>query len=93
MPHINQLDRLKFVELEHLNVMESKGELEYCVARLMVKYMRTGNRQMRYSDLHDCCKAVQHCAHEFERLYLDKREDDAIAENTSAFEGLDYNDM
>jgi len=38
-------------------------------------------RQYRYSKLHDCCYAVQHCADEFRRRFLDKREDDARKTN------------
>ena len=35
----------------------------------------------KYSDLHDCVYAAQHCADEFRRRYLDKREDRARKEN------------
>lgn len=86
MPHIEQGNRPQFSAIEKLPLMETKGDLEYCVARLMVRYMRL--RERRYSTLHDCCKAVEHCAHEFERLYLDKREDQAIASNGTAFWGM-----
>ncbi len=98
MPHIAKKTRERYKTIEILPNILTKGDLEYCVARLMVKYMgsydvcsdcgRLRTREHRYSDLHDCCKAVDHCAHEFERLYLDKREDDAIASNGSAFWGL-----
>lgn len=87
MPHIQPGLRPQFEVIEHLPRIDSKGDLEYCVARLMVRYMASG-RVKRYSDLHDCVKAVEHCAHEFERLFLDPREDEAIESNGTAFWGL-----
>ena len=59
--------------------MSTKGELEYVVFAIMKLYMR--DRGYRYTNLHDVVYAVQHCAHEFERRYLDKREDTARKEN------------
>ena len=80
MPYIKQEDRQKFNKiLKQLPEMKTKGELEYCVFYLMKKYMK--NRKFRYTNLHDCVYAVMHCADEFRRLYLDKREDEARKEN------------
>ena len=59
--------------------MTTKGELEYCIFKLMKTYMK--DKPSRYSVLHDCTYASMHCADEFRRRYLDKREDDAISEN------------
>lgn len=69
------LKKLEFLPIP----FENKGELEYCVFKLMKMYMST--RENRYSNLHDCTYAVQHCADEFRRRFLDKREDEAIEEN------------
>jgi hypothetical protein len=57
----------------------TKGELEYCIFSLMVKYYAA--REWNYTNLHDCCYAAQHCADEFRRRFLDKREDAARVEN------------
>ena len=45
----------------------------------MKKFMST--REARYSTLHDCTYATQHCADEFRRLNLDKRENEARENN------------
>jgi hypothetical protein len=45
----------------------------------MVKYYAA--REWNYTNLHDCCYAAQHCADEFRRRFLDKREDAARVEN------------
>ena len=59
--------------------IETKGDLEFCVSYLMKKFMST--REFRYSPLHDCVYAVQHCSDEFRRLNLDKRENEAREKN------------
>lgn len=85
MPHINDSQKEKYSELLyrlHETTIHNKGELEFLVFRLMRQYMKT--REMRYSDLHEVVYAVIHSAEEFKRLYLDKREDQAIAENGEA---------
>lgn len=61
--------------LEHL----TKGDLEYIVFKIMKLYM--SKKEYRYSTLHDVVYAVQHCADEFRRRYLDKREDEARETN------------
>lgn len=45
----------------------------------MTMYMQ--DKEMRYSTLHDCVYAAQHCSDEFRRRYLDVREDKAMEEN------------
>jgi len=51
MPYIKPDDRTKFDEiLNKLPHMSNKGELEYCVYKIMVRYMK--NRDRRYSELH-----------------------------------------
>jgi len=80
MPYIKEEDRKKFQSgLSSLPSFNSKGELEYCIYYLMQKYMST--RDFRYSTLHDCVYASQHCADEFRRRNLDKREDEARSDN------------
>lgn len=39
------------------------------------------DKEKRYSTLHDCTYAAQHCADEFRRRYLDRREDAAMNKN------------
>jgi len=84
MPYIKQNLRLKYNEyldeiLDHKNGIPTKGELEYCIFKLMRIYMK--DKQYRYSTIHDCVYAAMHCADEFRRRYLDKREDEAKEEN------------
>lgn len=80
MPYIKSADRVKFDRiLKECPVIATKGELEYVVYSLMVKYMQ--DKEFRYSTLHDCVYAVQHCSDEYRRRSLDVREDAARIEN------------
>ena len=80
MPYIKKEDRTKFDEhLDKIEKIATKGELEYCIFKLMKKYMR--DKEARYSNLHDCTYASMHCADEFRRRFLDKREDEACFQN------------
>lgn len=83
MPYISKSDRKKYESLDkaisQLDKIETKGDLEFLVFRLMVKFMAT--REKRYSTLHEVVYAVQHCADEYRRRFLDKREDDARISN------------
>lgn len=83
MPYVNAESREKYknvlLTVQYLPAIETKGDLEYLVFALMQKYMKT--REQRYSTLHDCAYAVQHCSDEFRRRFLDKREDKARQEN------------
>ena len=80
MPYIKQEDRQLFNDvLSCLPEIKTKGELEYCIFYLMKKYM--SKKEFRYSNLHDCVYAAMHCADEFRRRYLDKREDEAREAN------------
>lgn len=81
MPYIKPELRKQYSEvLDKLPYMKSKGELEYCIFYLMLKYMNDCNVS-NYSNLHDTTYAAQHCADEFRRRFLDKREDKAREEN------------
>ena len=83
MPYIKKEDREKYAnllsEIYNVNVIETKGDLEFLIFNLMIKFMQT--REKRYSTLHDCVYAAMHCADEFRRRYLDKREDEAMNTN------------
>lgn len=79
MPYIKQSERIKYELLDNIKEIKTKGELEYCVFKLMKKFMV--NKEWKYSNLHDCIYAVIHTAHEFQRRFLDMRETKAMVEN------------
>ncbi len=80
MPYITKEMRGKYdAYLDSIYRIDTKGELEYCIFKLMKKYMK--DKDFRYSTLHDCTYAVQHCADEFRRRFLDKRENEARETN------------
>ncbi len=80
MPYISEEDREKYDEvLKNIPSLTTKGDLEYCIFKLMRMYMT--EREFRYSTLHDCVYASMHCADEFRRRFLDKREDEAREKN------------
>lgn len=79
MPYIKLRDRKHIDDRIKEIAFINKGELEYAVFKLMLMYMKS--REYRYSDLHDCTYAIQHCADEFKRRFLDKRENEARIEN------------
>ena len=83
MPYINEESRGKYLRIinairEQEEIM-TKGDLEYLIFTLMKKYMYT--RAFRYSTLHDTVYSAMHCADEFRRRFLDKREDEARKKN------------
>lgn len=86
MPHINDLDKVKYSHIIHsINTsqnIETKGDLEYLVYQLLKRYMYS--RKVNYSNLHDAVYGTIHSAEEYKRLYLDKREDYAISQNGEA---------
>jgi hypothetical protein len=92
MPYIKQEDRDKYKDfsecLSKYITIKSKGELEYLIFSCMMKYM--SDKEKRYSTLHDCTYAAQHCADEFRRRFLDKREDQARDENGDIIEQENY---
>lgn len=80
MPYIQQNERIKFDEvIDKITNIETKGELEYCIFKLMKIY--ASNKHFNYSNLHDTTYAAQHCADEFRRRYLDTRENFAMSTN------------
>lgn len=87
MPYITKDNREEYDGvLDQLAKIHTKGDLEYCIARLMNVFMKT--REQRYANLHDCAYAAQHSCDEFRRRFLDKREDDAIASNGDVYDFL-----
>jgi len=80
MPYISKDKRVKYLLiLDHFPKIPDKGELEYCIFKLMKHYM--SDKDARYNQLHDTVYAAQHCADEFRRRFLDERENKAIIEN------------
>jgi len=80
MPYIKKELRGHYdVIIDNLPKIDSKGDLEYCIFKLMNKYM--SNREYRYSNLHDAVYAAIHAGEEFKRRFLDPRENQAIMEN------------
>lgn len=82
MPYISKEDRQNYEELENMmdqTIIHTKGDLEYLIFMLMKRYMST--RDYRYTELHNCVYATMHCADEFRRRFLDKREDEAREKN------------
>lgn len=57
----------------------TKGELEYYIFLLMRIYMK--DKDYNYTNLHDTVYSAMHCADEFRRRFLDKREDIALKKN------------
>jgi hypothetical protein len=80
------MDRQKFTnilyDLSNIEIKD-KGELEYLIFSIMQEYMRI--REKRYTTLHDCVYAVQHCSDEFRRRFLDIRENNAMDINGDIF--------
>ena len=84
MPYIKKELREKYdLILNQMPDIDNKGDLEYCVTKLMHRFMKT--REKRYSTLHEVVYAVMHCADEYRRRYLDKREDEARETNGDIF--------
>jgi len=79
-PYIAQKLRPKYNQaLDQIADIPTKGELEYCIYKLMMKYMK--DKEKRYANWHDTVYSAYHCGSEAKRRYLDKREDKAIEEN------------
>ena len=80
MPYIVEDEREKYDRvIDQLDQIETKGQLEYVIFKLMVLYMK--RKKMNYSNLHDCIYAAKHCGDEFRRRFLDVREDQARNQN------------
>ena len=80
MPYIDKDIRPKYDKiLDQMPDIDSKGELEYCIFKLMKRFMKT--REAKYSNYHDTVYAAIHCGDEYRRRFLDKREDVAIEKN------------
>lgn len=80
MPYIHPNDRPQYnFALDQLPTITTKGDLEYCIFKLIKMYMST--REYKYTELHNAVYAAVHAAHEFERRFLDARENKAISIN------------
>ena len=80
MPYIAEVDRPQYSDiLKQLPEIKTKGDLEFCIFTLQLKYMST--REYRYTQLHDAVYAAAHCSDEFRRRFLDARENTAILTN------------
>ena len=80
MPYIIPEDRKKYdIILNQLPDIETKGDLEYCIFKLLKRFMKT--RAFKYSTLHEAVYAATHCADEFRRRFLDARENEARETN------------
>lgn len=80
MPYIKPIYRELFDNaLDGFPIPAHKGSFEYLIFRLMLIYM--AGKKWNYSNLHDTVYAVQHCADEFRRRFLDEREEEAITLN------------
>jgi hypothetical protein len=80
MPYILSNDRVKYDEvLNKIPEFSTKGDLEYCIFKLMIMYM--SKRERKYSILHDITYSATHCADEFRRRFLDTRENNARETN------------
>lgn len=80
MPYIKKSERGIYDEvLNQMPTIKTKGDLEYCVFKLITHFMKF--REKRYSTLHEAVYSVMHCADEYRRRFLDKREDEAMTVN------------
>lgn len=80
MPYIKPEYRPQYDQyLNQIQMIGTKGDLEYCIFKLMMMYMQ--HREKSYSQYHDTTYAAMHCADEFRRRFLDTRED--AARNTN----------
>jgi acyl carrier protein phosphodiesterase len=95
MPYISKGDRQRYIEIDKAIAnqpeISTKGDLEFLVFRLMVKFMST--REPRYSTLHEVVYAVQHCADEYRRRFLDVRENQALLNNGDIKETVYFNEV
>ena len=80
MPYITKEDRAKYdAALKMIKKIDTKGDLEYCIYKLMTTYME--DKKWSYAELHNTVYAAVHCGDEFRRRNLDAREDGARETN------------
>jgi len=84
MPYIAEESRSEYRDiLSQMPDLKTKGDLEYCIFWLQRHFMKT--RDFKYTTLHDATYAAEHCADEFRRRFLDRREDDAREQNGDVY--------
>jgi len=83
VPYISQEERSQYdlfrVFLRDMPPIKDKGNLEYMVYLLMLKFM--SSREQRYGTLHEAVYGCIHAGEEFRRIFLDKRETVAKQKN------------
>jgi hypothetical protein len=80
MPYIEETLREKYdIILNQMPDIDTKGDLEYCLFKLLKRFMKT--RAFKYSTLHEAVYSAMHVADEFRRRYLDVRENEAREKN------------
>jgi hypothetical protein len=94
MPYVDRNSRDKYIEVDkaisRLNSIENKGDMEYILFRILVKFMST--REFKYSTLHEAVYGCQHVADEFRRRFLDVRENQALESNGDIKETIYLNE-
>ena len=87
MPYVDEATRKKYRKeadaIRRFSNLDNKGVLEYLIFLLMARFM--SEKEKRYSNLHDTVYAAEHCADEFRRRFLDKREDEALEKNGDVY--------
>lgn len=75
MPYLKDKATRTYLRNTPLNEMDidNKGELEFVIFTAMRRYKYL--HPTDFANLHDCTYAAQHCADEFRRRFLDRRED------------------
>jgi hypothetical protein len=80
MPYIKSIERPQYDDqLDNITQIYTKGQLEYCAAKLLCIYMH--DKEKNYNNWHNGIYALKHVADEYRRRFLDKREDKARKKN------------
>jgi len=80
MPYIETEKRPQFDRfLDRIEVIGTKGDLEYCLFKLMLVFM--ADKPRRFLTLSDATYAAIHVGDEFRRRFLDVRENAARKKN------------
>lgn len=86
MPYLPPEERALFDDaLDGVPTIRSKGQLTYCVTRLMLRFARE-HGLTGYQRHSDAVAATADAGHEYRRRVLDKYENDAIRRNGDLFE-------
>ena len=81
MPYIPQSERVKFdYSLNNLRPI-SKGQLTYCVYKLVLDFMSKAGSDVSYAGISNAISALPDAEHELRRRILDPYEDAKRKEN------------